>query len=704
MSKIISIFRNSWRSLAFSERIALVSIVVGTCVFLTSISFVASMYRSDKEAYLYELQMLRARSASNTYSSSLSNSKAYGKKLALNSQMLLGKSLGLARLPEGEEVFVVSGKLLAGLLNLDISKDKKKMFCVFKDVNGDLMYSAIELPDPELEDGTMHVLTADGLLISSVGSNVLTQNKVGDNEAIRAGLASNLTESTNTIEMGETKVIVSQKEVPHTNVFVFAEAPVSSLMMPFWKMLQLWVIFGYVLILAGAAVSYFITKKVAAPAKEAADHILKLTKGDFSIRTSYKNTDEFKVIFAGIDFLAEHVQMRERRLTAFVSGLGTILSKSAVWEENWAMDEFYRNSCKLLGGLLSSYKLHGIEMIYQGEASFYDLESKSLVLGFDSEKALLKVHNLKVLSHAGKLEIEFKILAGSRVDFLPETLQILTQFSETVASYFDRRRAAAAHKEKGEQEREIILAAEIQRSLVNYPEMIPDVKFKNVYVPAGHVGGDWTSAYYNSSSGWMYFFVGDATGHGIASSLVTAVVGGASRLFNRIYGGTTFTDESDVAMRLAELSMNLNEIVLEAGSNKIGMTMILGALNCRSGELTLLNLGHPSPIWYAPEGVAEVEKAVLPNNNLLGSSEFPLPRSKTFQLVPGQGFILFTDGLLENYSGKLKRKELKKLLTGASDIASAVEGVTEKYHSFADGLPAGDDVAILGVQWLGKNT
>ena len=704
MSKIISIFIKSWRNLAFSERIALVSIVVGTFVFLTSISFVAFMYRSDKEAYLYELQMLRARSASNTYSSSLSNSKAYGKKLVLSSDASSIKSLGLARLPEGEEVFVVSGKILAGLLNVDLSKDKKKMFSVFRDVNGDLMYSASVLPEPELEDGTMHVLTADGLLISSSGTNVMTQSRVKENQAIKVGLASNLTESTNTIEYSETKVIVSQKEVPHTNVFVFAEVPVSSLMMPFWKMLQLWVIFGYVLILAGAAVSYIITKKVAAPTREAADHILKLTRGDFSIRTSYKNTDEFQVIFSGIDFLAEHVQLRERRLTAFVSGLGTILSKSAVWEENWDIDEFYRNSCKLLGGLLSGYKLRGFEMIYEGDTAFYDLELNSLVLGFDSAQSLLKVHTLKVLSHSGKLQMEFRILAGSSVDFLPETLQILTQFSETVASYFDRRRAAAAHKEKREQEREILLAAEIQRSLVNYPEIIPGVNFKNVYVPAGHVGGDWSSAYYNSSSGWMYFFVGDATGHGIASSLVTAVVGGASRLFNKIFGEATFTDDNDVAMRLADLSVNLNEIVLEAGSNKIGMTMILGALNSRSGKLTLLNLGHPSPVWYAPKGVADVEKPILPNNNLLGSSEFSLPRSKTFQLVPGQGFILFTDGLLENYSGKLKRKELKNLLTGASDISSAVEGVTQKYHSLADGQLAGDDVAILGVQWLGNIT
>jgi len=132
--------------------------------------------------------------------------------------------------------------------------------------------------------------------------------------------------------------------------------------------------------------------------------------------------------------------------------------------------------------------------------------------------------------------------------------------------------------------------------------------------------------------------------------------------------------------------------------------MILGALNCRTGELTLVNLGHPPPIWYAPESVREVENAPLPNNNLLGSLEFPLPRSKTIQLMPGQGFILFTDGLLENYSGKLKRKELKKWLARASDITSAVEDITEKYHSFSDGKPAGDDVAILGIQWLGEDT
>jgi len=701
VSKSNTFMNRAWRSLAFSEKIALVSMIVGTCVFLTSISFVAYMYRSDKVAYLYELQMLRARSASNTYFSKLSNGKAYGKLLAPISKLPTAKSLGIARLPEREEVFAVSPAVLKDHLSETLQDQDKKIFSVFRNVSGELMCASTSLPEPDLEDGTLHVVTADGMLISSVGGSRLTQNQVKASEIIRAGLASNLTESTNTLTTGDRKVIVSQREVPDSNILVFAEVSVSSLMLPFWEMLQLWVVFGYALILAGAGLSYFVTKKVAAPAREAAEHILKLTKGDFSIRTTYQNTDEFKVIFAGIDFLAEHVQMRERRLTAFVEGLGTILTKSATWEETWPVDDFFRKSSKLLENLLSSYSLFGFHISHGDQTYFFDIASQSLSHGHARPDDLTEVYKIKGVSHNGELQVEYGIFAHSLVDFLPETLQILTQFSETVVSYFERRQAALEQKEKGEQEREIILAAEIQRSLVNYPETIPNVQFKNVYVPAGHVGGDWTSAYYNSSSSYLYFFVGDATGHGIASSLVTAVVGGASRLFDKTYGGDIFDSEESVSFRLSELSVHLNEIVLEAGSNKIGMTMILGALNCRSGELTLINLGHPAPIWYSPVGVPEIEKAVLPNNNLLGNEEFTSPRSKTLQLLPGQGLVLFTDGLLENYSGKLKRKELKKITSSTSDIAMAVDEVTQKYHSFADGKPAGDDVAILGVQWLG---
>lgn len=704
MSHVILFFKNLWRELGFSEKIALVSMLVGTCVFLASITFVAYMYRSDKEAYLYELQMLRARSVSFSYSSALFISKAYGKKISSISKLPPGKFFGLARLPEGDEIFVVSPKELNAYLKQEISEDKKMMFSIFRSANGDLMYSTCEVPAPEMEDGTLHVLTADGLLVSSAGRRILTQSKVNGSEIIRIGLSSNLTESTNTMEVGKNKVIVSQKEVPNTNLLVFAEVSVANLMIPFFKMLKIWVIFGGVLISVGTVVSYFTTKKVAAPAIEAAEHIHKLTKGDFSIRTSYKNNDEFRVIFSGIDFLAEHVQKRERRLDAFVAGLGSILSKSAAWEENWSMEEFYRQSCKLLGSLLSSYSLLGIEVFCNDDRSFYDLDTHSLALRSKRHQDLVEVHKLKVLSHDGKLRMEFRLLALSQIDFLPETHQILTQFSETVDSYFERRKAAAAFKEKGEQEMEFILAAEIQRSLVNYPETIPDVKFKYVYVPAGHVGGDWTSAYYNRSSGWLYFFVGDATGHGMASSLVTAVVGGASRLFNKIYGDNALAEGDQVALRLADLSIGLNEIVLESGSNRIGMTMILGALNCRSGELTLVNLGHPAPVWFAANGVPAVVDTALPKNNFLGNPEFPLPLTKTFQLIPGQGFVLFTDGLVENYSGKLKRKELNRILTGASDISTAVEDISEKYHSYSDENPPGDDVAILGVQWLGLNS
>jgi hypothetical protein len=64
--------------------------------------------------------------------------------------------------------------------------------------------------------------------------------------------------------------------------------------------------------------------------------------------------------------------------------------------------------------------------------------------------------------------------------------------------------------------------------------------------------------------------------------------------------------------------------------------------------------------------------------------------------------LVFTDGLLENYSGKITRRWLKECANSTSSADNIIAHVVGEYGALTQkhGLPA-DDVALLAIRWLG---
>ena len=104
-----------------------------------------------------------------------------------------------------------------------------------------------------------------------------------------------------------------------------------------------------------------------------------------------------------------------------------------------------------------------------------------------------------------------------------------------------------------------------------------------------------------------------------------------------------------------------NEALIEVTETDSFTTLVYATLDAASGELTWLNMGHPSPFMLkaeapemTPRGPAPARGYYLegPRNRALGWFGDPGFAVTTVRLEPGDRLIFFTDGFLEAKSAE----------------------------------------------------
>jgi sigma-B regulation protein RsbU (phosphoserine phosphatase) len=107
----------------------------------------------------------------------------------------------------------------------------------------------------------------------------------------------------------------------------------------------------------------------------------------------------------------------------------------------------------------------------------------------------------------------------------------------------------------------------------------------------------------------------------------------------------------------------LNEALHENLPRSRFVTLFLGRLDTRSGEVEYVNAGHVPPLWLRRNGAEEV----LAGDILLGVITAASYTNRRMRLEPGDSLVLFTDGVTEaeNSSG---------VELGAESLASSIRG------------------------------
>ena len=260
-----------------------------------------------------------------------------------------------------------------------------------------------------------------------------------------------------------------------------------------------------------------------------------------------------------------------------------------------------------------------------------------------------------------------------------------------VTNYRTRLRQVAAELKVVQKDKNLISAVQsyLLPSESHFKE--PYVEIAGYYRAAEEASGDWWWYSHSADRKSLTVAMGDVTGHGPASALLTASVAASFRLLEKTNG----------AQDLESLLRELNKGFLEFGREQYNMTFVAATFNLSAMTLSYWNAGAP-PIFRVSQKTGKPESIFSPGTSL-GTRDLVLGH-KEIKLELGDRFLFFTDGLseLELPEGKqLRRVNLMKIFTQTLplDVEAGIEFIRAAADEARADVPLKDDVtyAIIDV-------
>lgn len=161
--------------------------------------------------------------------------------------------------------------------------------------------------------------------------------------------------------------------------------------------------------------------------------------------------------------------------------------------------------------------------------------------------------------------------------------------------------------------------------------------------PAGHVGGDLVG-FFPIGDDRIGLYALDVSGHGVTAALLTAQLSvhlsGSSDQNVALRGAQSGQDTAGPAA----LAHFFNNMMLEEMSTDSYFTMIYGELNYRTGQLRMVQAGHPHPVLQRSDGTIEqLGRGGMP----IGVIEEPIFDEIDVTLHPGDRLLIASDGITE---------------------------------------------------------
>jgi serine/threonine protein kinase/serine phosphatase RsbU (regulator of sigma subunit) len=251
-------------------------------------------------------------------------------------------------------------------------------------------------------------------------------------------------------------------------------------------------------------------------------------------------------------------------------------------------------------------------------------------------------------------------------------------------------------QEKVKLDAEMMAARAMQESLLPHQETLPGLALSSYYQSASQTGGDWFGYFYHEPLETAFVCIGDVTGHGIPSALITGVVCGAVYASEFWLGHST---GNSITERLHFLARAVNETVCRTGTRSgCFMTMCFLAIDMKSGTIHVLNAGHTQP-YLIHGGSIHVLKS---RGNRLGHTHDPQFTVHSQNWSRGDRIFLFTDGLLENQgpSGQiLKTRQLERVLTMDCPLDDLQKSILASAEKIWQETPPEDDISFLLLEW-----
>jgi phosphoserine phosphatase RsbU/P len=274
---------------------------------------------------------------------------------------------------------------------------------------------------------------------------------------------------------------------------------------------------------------------------------------------------------------------------------------------------------------------------------------------------------------------------GGVLDFTPADARLLSLFANQAAAAIETARLHRAAIEQERIERELELAAAIQREIL--PRSLPEiagVELAAESLPTRQVGGDYYD-FFPLSRGRLGFLVADVSGKGIPAALLVSTVHAAVHL------------QIDEAKTIAELVGRIDRHLRRYAATRKFLTLFFGLFEPDTGRLAYVSAGHNPALLARRSGAVET----------LGSTGVPLGmfpgaswKEVTTTLDPQDLLCVFTDGLTEAVDAGEEEFGLERLtaaLAGDREmpVRKLCDHILGEVANFAGEMPQYDDQTIL---------
>lgn len=263
-------------------------------------------------------------------------------------------------------------------------------------------------------------------------------------------------------------------------------------------------------------------------------------------------------------------------------------------------------------------------------------------------------------------------------------------FNEMAAAVKRGRDEAIAREQL---ERELRIAREIQERLLPHAmPQIPGFEISGTSLPSQQVGGDYFD-FLDMESGHLGIAIADVSGKGIPAALLMA------NLQASLHGQAAETGD------ISKVVSRMNNLLARFTDSHMFATFFYGLLDRGRRALTYVNAGHNPPFHFHADGSYE---RLGPGGLLIGFLPDQSYEQKTFDILPGEVLVFFTDGITEAVRAGPRTdgdkhfgedRLIQVIRRNLSRRASGIqEAVLEAVAAHTAGAPQSDDITLVVIK------
>lgn len=267
-----------------------------------------------------------------------------------------------------------------------------------------------------------------------------------------------------------------------------------------------------------------------------------------------------------------------------------------------------------------------------------------------------------------------------------EMLRLRNSFvymQNSISDYISELKTTRSDNERMESELNVARTIQMGMLNTNFPPNL-----HAMLIPAKEVGGDLYD--FIRKGDVLHFAVGDVSGKGVPASLVMSITRAMLHFV------------ATLDLPLNESVARINNSVADSNSNDMFVTLFIGRVNLKTGQMDYCNAGHNPPVVIPPDG----KPFFLPVKSNVAAGlleDFPY-EAQHIAIEPGTRIVAYTDGVTEAENDSLHLFGEERLMDGIGqctadmDEESVVKHLYRSVKTFTGSHPQSDDITIMSIK------